>query len=135
MEKNEAPSDDSADYYGSGITLRKENLPMNDVDLAIENLLIALKQTEEYTEYQNQLGKINMQPDLRKQVDAYRNENFELQNSTPQDELMQKMEQFEEKYQTFRENPLVNDFLAAELAFVRKMQEVTLKIMEGIPFE
>ena len=91
MEKNEAPSDDSADYYGSGITLRKENLPMNDVDLAIENLLIALKQTEEYTEYQNQLGKINMQPDLRKQVDAYRNENFELQNSTPQDELMQKI--------------------------------------------
>jgi len=108
---------------------------MNDVDIAIENLLNALKQTEEFTEYQYQLGKINMQPELRKQVDAYRNENFELQNSTPKDELMQKMEQFEEKYQSFRENPLVSDFLAAELAFVRKMQEVTLKIMEGIPFE
>lgn len=135
MEKDETPSDDSADYYGSRITLRKENLPMNDVDVAIENLLNALKQTEEFKEYQRQLEKINMQPELRKQVDAFRNENFEMQNSTPQDELMQKMEQFEEKYQTFRENPLVNDFLAAELAFVRKMQEVTLKIMEGIPFE
>lgn len=108
---------------------------MNDVDQAIENLLEALKQTREYTEYQYQLQKINMQPELRRQVDAFRKENYELQKSTPEDQLLQRMEQFEEKYQAFRENTLVNDFLAAELAFCRKMQEVTLRIMDGLPFE
>lgn len=108
---------------------------MSDVDQAIENLLEALKRTKEYTEYQCQLEKINMQPELHKQINDFRKENFELQNSTPEDQILQRMEQFEEKYQAFRENPLVNDFLAAELAFCRKMQEVTLRIMEGLPFE
>lgn len=138
MEKDKTSSDDFADYYGSGVvsrTKKRVGYHMSDVEQAIENLLEALKRTKEYTEYQCQLQKINMQPELRKQVDAFRNENFELQNSTPEDQMLQRMEQFEEKYQVFRENPLVNDFLEAELSFCRKMQEVTLKIMEGLAFE
>lgn len=108
---------------------------MSEVNNAIEELLRAIKQSQEYVEYRYQLDKINMQPELRRQVDTFRNENFELQNNTPEEELLQKMEQFEEKYQTLRENPLVNDFLAAELAFCRKMQDVNLRITAGLQFE
>ncbi len=108
---------------------------MSDVELAIENLLDTLKQTKEYTEYQCQLQKINRQPELKEQIDAFRHENMEMQSKTPEDQLLQRMEQFEEKYRVFRENPLVSDFLSAELGFCRKMQEVILKIMEGLPFE
>lgn len=108
---------------------------MNTIDNAINELLEAIRQSREYVEYRYQLEKINMQPELRSQIDAYRDENFALQNETPEDQLLWKIEQFEEKYRNFRENPLVNDFLAAELAFVRKIQEVNLKIAEGIQFE
>lgn len=108
---------------------------MSEVNNAIEELLRAIKRSQEYVEYRYQLDKINMQPELRRQVDTFRNENFELQNNTPEEELLQKMEQFEEKYQTLRENPLVNDFLAAELAFCRKMQDVNLRITAGLQFE
>lgn len=108
---------------------------MNTIDNAINGLLEAIKQSREYKEYRYQLEKINMQPDLRSQIDAYRDENFELQNNTPDGQLLWQMEQFEEKYRKFRENPLVNDFLAAELALVRMIQEINLKIAEGIQFE
>ncbi|MDE6606461.1 MAG: YlbF family regulator [Lachnospiraceae bacterium] len=108
---------------------------MNTIDNAINVLLDAIKQSEEYRAYRYQLEKINMQPELRSQIDAYRDENFALQNNTPDDQLLWQMEQFEEKYRKFRENPLVSDFLAAELAFVRMMQEINLKVAEGIQFE
>lgn len=108
---------------------------MNTIDNAINVLLDAIRQSEEYRAYRYQLEKINLQPELRSQIDAYRDENFALQNNTPDDQLLWQMEQFEEKYRKFRENPLVSDFLAAELAFVRMIQEVNLKIAEGIQFE
>lgn len=108
---------------------------MTEVEQAIENLLSVIRQTEEYENFRYQLNKINQQPELRRQVDEFRKENFALQNDTPEDQMLQKSEEFEEKYQTFRENPLVNDFLTAETAFCRRMQEITLKITEGVQFE
>ena len=108
---------------------------MTEVEQAIENLLSVIKQTKEYEEFRYQLDKINLQPELHRQIDEFRKENFELQNNTPEDQMLQKSEEFEEKYQTFRENPLVNDFLTAETAFCRRMQEINLKITEGLQFE
>lgn len=108
---------------------------MKDVDTAINELLEAVRNTEEYKEYRLQRDKIKLQPQLQEQIDAYREENFTLQNDTPGEEMFQKLEQFEEKYGEFRENPFVNDFLEAELAFCRKMQEVNLRITEGLQFE
>lgn len=108
---------------------------MKDVDAAVNELLEAVKDSLEYIEYRYQRAKIKMQPELQEQIDRYREENFLLQNDTSGEELLQKLEQFEERYQDFRENPLVNDFLEAELAFCRKMQEINLKITEGLQFE
>lgn len=108
---------------------------MTEVEQAIGDLLSVIKQTEEYVDFRYQLDKINLQPELHRQIDEFRKENFELQNNTPEDQMLQRSEEFEEKYQTFRENPLVNDFLAAETAFCRMMQEINLKITEGLQFE
>ena len=70
---------------------------MTKVQQAVEDLLSVIRQTEEYTEYRCQLEKLKMQPELHRQVDAFRSENFELQSLTPEDQLLQKTEQFEEK--------------------------------------
>lgn len=45
------------------------------------------------------------------------------------------MEAFEQEYAKFRENPLVSDFLRAELAFVRMMQDVNVLLASEIDFE
>ena len=42
---------------------------------------------------------------------------------------------FEQEYEKFRENPLVDDFLRAELAFCRMMQEVYVLLADEVDFE
>ena len=45
------------------------------------------------------------------------------------------MEAFEREYEKFREDPLVEEFLDAELAFCRMMQEIDVKLAEAVDFE
>ena len=45
------------------------------------------------------------------------------------------MEAFEKEYEKFREDPFVDGFLQAELAFCRMMQEVYVLLAEEIDFE
>ena len=49
--------------------------------------------------------------------------------------VFEKIEAFEREYEDFREQPMVADFLAAELAFCRMMQRNNDEIMEAIDFE
>ena len=45
------------------------------------------------------------------------------------------LDQFTRENEAFRENPLVSDFLAAELAFCRMMQEIGLYVTDQMKFE
>lgn len=106
---------------------------MSNVDVALNELIQAIKTSEQYTEYKKQLTLVKEEPDLKEQIDAFRQQNFDLQNS--QDCDFNKIDEFEKKYKDFREKPLVSDFLAAELAFCRLMQEVDERIVEAVDFE
>ena len=68
-----------------------------------------------------------------KQIDDFRTRNFELQTSG--DCAFDKLEAFEKEYEGFRENVLVDEFLAAELAFCRMMQEINIRITEAMQFD
>jgi len=54
---------------------------------------------------------------------------------TSKDTNFDKIDQFTRENEAFRENPLVSDFLAAELAFCRMMQEIDVKLAEAMDFE
>lgn len=95
----------------------------------------AVKDTETYKKYYCQLEKIKKNPELYEQVNEFRQRNYEIQNTTQVDELFDKMDAFEKEYERFRENPIVDDFLRAELAFCRMMQESTIYITEELDFE
>ena len=55
--------------------------------------------------------------------------------TSPTSNLLDKMEAFEREYEKFREDPLVEEFLDAELAFCRMMQEIDVKLAEAVDFE
>ena len=46
-----------------------------------------------------------------------------------------KLGAFQEEFKTLRENPLVDNFLASELAFCRMMQNINFDIVEAVEFE
>jgi len=106
---------------------------MSQVDEAVDGLVNAILGSDVYREYKQSLEKVKAFPDLKKQIDEFRMRNFELQQSP--DYAFDKMEQFQREYQSFRENPLVSEFLANELAFCRMVQDIECHLAESIEFE
>ena len=104
-----------------------------NVNQAVEQMVQAIRNTDAYLEYQKQLARVKEQPELKRQIDEFRTRNFELQTS--KDTNFDKLDQFTRENEAFRENPLVSDFLAAELAFCRMMQEIGLYVTDQMHFE
>lgn len=106
---------------------------MSKIDSAVEAFIAAIIDTDEYKEYDEQRKKVNQNPELKTQIDEFRRRNFMLQTS--EDTAFEKIDQFEREYEDFRENTLVSDFLAAELAFCRMIQDINIRITEAVHFE
>ena len=107
---------------------------MDEIDRQVENLATCIKNTEIYRNYRVQVEKIEKQPGLLEQINEFRQKNFELQSGPDSVEMLDKVEDFARQYEQFRENPLVEDFLQAELAVCRMMQDVQVKLTEAIDF-
>ena len=108
---------------------------MMEVQEALEQLAQAVKESEVYREYRRQSERVDNAGDMREKIDEYRVRNFELQNSVQTEDLLEKLDDFEREYEKFREDPLVEEFLDAELAFCRMMQEIDVKLAEAMDFE
>lgn len=106
---------------------------MNEVYNSLQHLIDAVLGSEIYHKYKLQCMRVNMYPDLKAQINDYRNRNLQLQ--TNENTTLEQIERFEQEYAGFRDDPIVSDFLAAELAFVRMMQDINLKLTEAIQFE
>ena len=106
-----------------------------EVQKALEQLAQAIKDSDIYREYRRQSEKVDNTGNMREKIDEYRVRNFELQNSVQTEDLLDKLDAFEREYEKFREDPLVEEFLDAELAFCRMMQEIDVKLAEAMDFE
>lgn len=106
---------------------------MNRVDEAADALAAALLSSEVYLEYKRKLDEVKKFPQLKERIDEYRRKNYELQCSP--DYAFDKMEEFEREYRRFREDSLVSEFLAAELALCRLIQSINGRLVEAIDFE
>jgi cell fate (sporulation/competence/biofilm development) regulator YlbF (YheA/YmcA/DUF963 family) len=76
---------------------------------------------------------VNQFTELKMRLDAFRKQNFELQNREDMD--LEMLEQIEQEYQSLMEDPVVNQFLSSELALCRMVQDINLALAESIDFE
>ncbi len=106
---------------------------MSNIDNALNQLIEAIKQSDVYGEYVAQLERVKQQPELKNQIDDFRARKFELQYNG--EDTFSKSEQFEREYEEFLGNPLVSDFLSAEVAFCRMIQRLNCAITEAVQFE
>lgn len=106
---------------------------MNTVDESVNNLIEAIKKSEVYLEYHKQLELLRKDPELKRQVDEFRKRNYEMQMNEDMDFGM--LASFQSEFKSFRENPLVDNFLAAELDFCKMMQKINFSIVEAMDFE
>ncbi len=103
------------------------------MEQSLQTYIDKLLQSEAYLKYVEQKERVKQYPELKRQIDEFRKRNFEMQNS--RDMVFEKIEAFEREYADFRDNPLVADFLEAELAFCRMMQTHYAQVMGAIDFE
>lgn len=106
-----------------------------EVQEALDQLVAAIKNSDIYREYRRHSERVDRTEDLREKINEYRARNFELQNTFHAEDLLDAMEEFERQYEKFREDPLVEEFLSAELAFCRMMQDIEVKLAEAVDFE
>lgn len=99
------------------------------------NFVKTIKETDVYKKYHFQLEKLKKHPDYYEKVNEFRQRNYEIQNASKVDDMFDKLDAFEKEYEKFREDPLVDDFLRAELAFCRMMQEINTFITQKLDFE
>lgn len=108
-------------------------IQMNNIDGALQQLIDNILASDIYRAYKVQCNRIKEQPELKTQVDEYRARNLALQ--TNEATTFEQIDRFEREYAGFRDIPLVADFLAAELAFCRLLQDINLRLTEAMDFE
>ncbi len=108
-------------------------IQMNNIDRSLKQLTDDILASDIYRAYKEQCARIKEDPELKKQVDEYRARNLQLQ--TNEATTFEQIDRFEREYAGFRDIPLVADFLAAELAFCRLLQDINLRLTEAMDFE
>ena len=110
---------------------------MSDSEImeAAKDFAAIIQRSDTYQKYLIKREEIKKQPELYDKVNEYRQKNYDLQNESDSDDLFDRMEAFEREYSKFRENPLVEGFLKAELTFCRMMQDVNVLLAAEIDFE
>ena len=106
-----------------------------DLKQATDQLVDSVKETQAYQNYQIQKENIFRQPGLAEQINEYRKSRFQLQEMEDAEDLLELMEEFEKKYSDFSEDPMINDFLDAEVSFCRMVQEIYENLTNALNFE
>lgn len=106
---------------------------MNNIDSATDEFISAILETDVYKSFAQELAKVKLQPGLKAQIDNFRRRNHEMQMSADMD--FNKLDRFEKEYEDFRSDPLVADFLEAEVDLCRMIQRINTRIVSGINFE
>lgn len=126
MEAYKEKTYDTTDYYG-GL-----NFDMQKIEMCLSTLITSIKEGETYKKYQFCEEKLKEQPELRERVNEFRKAVFQLNNDESDENLFEKVDAFENKYQEFRKIPMVNEYLEAELDMCRLMQKVQREIHEAV---
>ena len=106
-----------------------------ELEKATKKYIAAMQDTEEYQNYCRMKEAAKADPTLWQQICDYRKRRYEFQNLTSQEELFDRVDAFEREYRELKTDKRVVEFLNAELAFCRMMQEVNLYIVEAMRFE
>ena len=108
---------------------------MNEIKDCIDALLAAVQNSEEYQEFMKYKALVEQDPGLMERVNAFRANNFRLQNEANRDELFRGTEQLNRESRELRRDPLVNAFLDAEFALCKLMQKICRTLTEGIDLD
>ena len=105
---------------------------MSQINEALEGLIRAIWEGEEYKHYQEIRAKVHEQPELEQRIHAFRKKNYEVQNHGNERILYDQVDGLERE---FRKDPLVNEYLNAELGICRLFQRINWELVQSMDFD
>lgn len=101
---------------------------------ALNQFLNELQESSAFRDYKYQKERIKKVPGMKEKIYDFKVKRFEFQ-SYQGDDLFEKIDEFEKEYQSFKEDPFVREYLAAELEICRLVQEINSAIDELVDID
>ena len=90
---------------------------------AVNQFLNEFQNSSAFRDYKYQKERIKKVPGMKDRINEFRKKRFEFQKYQGED-LFEKIDEFQREYQAFKEEPIVRDYLAAELEICRLVQQI-----------
>ena len=90
---------------------------------AVNQFLNEFQNSSAFRDYKYQKERIKKVPGLKDRINEFRKKRFEFQKYQGED-LFEKIDEFQREYQAFKEEPIVREYLAAELEICRLVQQI-----------
>lgn len=108
---------------------------MESFDKLTDNFIKDLKKTPTYKQYRDKLTALKKDEEMWEKVSDYRRKRFELQQNSSSSELYDKADWFEKEHAYIYENKQAREFLEAEVALCRLVQDVCFKLAQSVEFD
>ena len=104
---------------------------LKETDVLIHRII----SSDIYKEYRESLEKVARYPELKERLDRFRTRNYEVQVNMEEGSTFESLDDLDREKRELTQNPLLAEFLAAELALCRMMQEVMDRLVGSLDFE
>lgn len=108
---------------------------INKIEELKADIKKTIQQSQAYKEYLELNELLLRQPDVKRQVDDYRRENFRLQYSDDVGDSISASQSLTQGYEEMFRQPLVSRYLSAELSICRLVQEICMSVVESVDFD
>lgn len=108
---------------------------MNSLDELKKQIRKTIQESEEYKEYRELYDYISRHPDLKRQIDEFRKENFRIQYSDEVEDAIEAGLELNNRFADLRSEPVVDRFLAAEMCLCRLVQEICMAVADSVDFD
>lgn len=108
---------------------------MENIKKCTRALTQAILESDEYLRFCEVRDRVRENPELRRQINEFRLHVFEVQNSKEPLDMYGEQERLRVHSEEFRKDPLVDEFLEAELRLCRIMQQITMEIAGAVDLE
>jgi cell fate (sporulation/competence/biofilm development) regulator YlbF (YheA/YmcA/DUF963 family) len=108
---------------------------MSEIEDITNELKRAIVESDEYKEFRRLTEIIEKYPDIRRDVDDYRRENFFYQYSDDVGDVMSATEDLQKRYENVKKQPYVERYLRAEMCVCRMVQEICNELMKAVEFD
>lgn len=105
---------------------------MNQIEEKTSALVQAVLESEEYRHYLEVRKKLKEDPAKERQVDEYRRHVYRLQNEQKDVDMFEEIDRLVQETASFRVEPLVEDYMSAELEVCRLVRYINGKLMESL---